>query len=92
MYGSAVSSISDVSICKVCKDMHIASFGWDVKPRSGLCSTPNMDGKDPDSTEEENLCLPAHTDYIHLQVWALHVSCRVSRRGFTPEVPKRDNK
>ena len=21
-----------------------------------------MDGKDPDSTEEENLCLPAHTD------------------------------
>ena len=32
-----------------------ASFGWDVKPRSGLCSTPNMDGKDPDITEEENL-------------------------------------
>ena len=30
-------------------------FGWDVKPRSGLCSTPNMDGKDPDITEEENL-------------------------------------
>ena len=28
----------------------------------------------------------------HLQVWALHVSCRVSRRGFTPEVPERDNK
>ena len=32
-----------------------ASFGWDVKPRSSLCSTPNMDYKDPDITEEENL-------------------------------------
>ena len=25
-----------------------ASIGWDVKPRSSLCSTPNMDYKDPD--------------------------------------------
>ena len=33
----------------------ITSFGWDVKPRSSLCSTPNMDLKDPDITEEENL-------------------------------------
>ena len=24
----------------------------------------------------------------HLRVWALHVSCRVNRRGFTPEVQK----
>ena len=32
-----------------------ASFGWDVKPRSSLCSTQNMDDKDPDITEEENL-------------------------------------
>ena len=44
-----------------------ASFGWDVKPRSSLCSTPNMDYKDPDITEEENLWLPAHTDYIHIE-------------------------
>ena len=26
----------------------VASFRWDVKLRSGLCSTLNMDGKDPD--------------------------------------------
>ena len=32
-----------------------ASYGWDVKPRSSLGSTPNVDYKDPDITEEENL-------------------------------------
>jgi len=46
-----------------------ASLGWDVKPRSSLCSTPNMDYKDPDITEEDNLLLPAQTDinYRHLE-------------------------
>ena len=38
------------------------SFRWDAKPRSSLCSTTNMDLKDPDITEEEKLSLPAHTD------------------------------
>ena len=52
-----------------------------------LCSTPNMDSKDPDITEEESLWLSAHTDRMHIQVWAIHVSCRVNRRAFTPEVP-----
>ena len=36
-------------------DGHLVSFGWDVRPRSSLCSTPNMDYKDPEITEEENL-------------------------------------
>ena len=31
------------------------SFGWDGKSRSSLCSTPNMDYKNLDITEEENL-------------------------------------
>ena len=37
------------------KACRAASFGWDVKPRSSLCSTPNMDYKNPDVTEEENM-------------------------------------
>jgi len=34
------------------------------------------------------------TDTLHASsgMGATHVSCRVSRRGFTPEVPERDNK
>ena len=43
-----------VDLC-VIKYGNTTSFGWDVKPRSCLCSTPNMDYKDPDITEEENL-------------------------------------
>ena len=55
-HGNGPGSIpgAPVILC-VTKCGNAASFGWDVKPRSGLCSTPNMDGKDPDSTEEENL-------------------------------------
>ena len=50
-----------------------------------------MDYKDPDITEEDILQLPVHTDCIHIQVWALNVSCRVIRRGFKPKVPVRGN-
>ena len=31
-----------------------ALLRWDDKPRSSLCSTPNIDYKDLDNTEEEN--------------------------------------
>ena len=34
----------------------------DIKPTSSLYCKPNMDWKDPDITEEENLWLPAHTE------------------------------
>ena len=47
--------------------LYIASFGWDVKPRSSLCSTQNMDYKDPDIIEKDHLLLPAHKDCIHLE-------------------------
>ena len=50
-----------MTLC-VTKRGNATSFGWDVKPRSSLCSTPNMDYKDPDITEEVNLWLPAHTE------------------------------
>ena len=32
-----------------------------------MYSTPNIGYKDPDTTEEENSRLPAHTDCIHLE-------------------------
>ena len=37
------------------------TYGWDVKPRFSMCGTRNMDYKDPDSTEKENVWLPSHT-------------------------------
>ena len=76
-------------MCYTCGNA--ASFGLDVRPRSSLCSTPNMGYKDPDIAEEELLLLPAHTYCIHIQVWALKMSGRVCRRDFTPKVSVRDN-
>ena len=58
--GNGPSSIPGLGIVHlwilcVTKWGNAASFGWDVKPRSSLCSTPNMDYKNPDVTEEENM-------------------------------------
>ena len=36
-----------VDMC-VTHESGAALFGWDVEPRPSLCSTPNMDCKDPD--------------------------------------------
>ena len=43
-----------VYLC-VTKCGNAMSFGWDVKLRLSLCCTPNIDFKDPGSTEQENL-------------------------------------
>ena len=40
------------------------SFGLDVKSKFSLCSTPNIDLKDPDITEEEILLLSVHTETL----------------------------
>ena len=72
-------------MCYTC--CNAASFELDVRPRSSLCSTPNIDYKDPDITEEAILWLRVHTDCINIQVSALNVSCRVSRRGFCLKFP-----
>ena len=46
---------SDISVLQLYSCGSASSFGWDVKPTTSLCRTPNMDYQDPDITEEENL-------------------------------------